>query len=384
MTIEILEKRREHNLFGVKISANLNHPLVREKILEDNRRYSHFGFNPIKNPSVSYLFTDNLDVIDLIFSARIGNFKSMIKLYNLYIDGRYVPYDGYQAIHWFRHIENCKIRHFYYEDELSEIYCSIGLIYFLGDGLPKNLGKAIWWFKRAVEYGNAEAMYILGEIYLHAKNKPDDVWFVRDDEIFKDLNVAFYWFNRCFESCSDKLRGKLYLYGIGIENNEEAAFELFTESVQCLNYSQKMYKLGMKYIYGTKKDFDKGIYWLKRAADHLNDDAILELGKVYLHGTIEAVDVNQAAWWFEKITDFNRLNNKLIDELIYKYRYGENVDKNIDTVIYWYKKLANIGNVQALHELSKIYRYGEGVEKNLSEAIKWLDMAFRTNLSSGR
>lgn len=341
MTIEILEKRRRNGIESFEL----------------------------------YIPEIQVDIIDVMNSAGRGNYNSMKYLYQLYYDGWYIPYDGYQTISWFREIECCNI---------EEVSCSIGLIYFLGDGLPKNLGKAIWWLKRAADYGNAEAMYILGEIYLHAKNKHDDVWFVRDDEIFKDLNAAFYWFNRCFDVCQDKLRGKLYLYGIEIENNEDSAFELFTESVQCLNYSQKMYKLGMKYIYGTKKDFDKGIYWLKRAADHLNDDAILELGKIYLHGTIKEIDVNQAAWWFEKITDFSKLNSKLIDEMIYKYRYGENIEKNIDTAIYWYKKLADIGNIQAMHELSKIYRYGEGVEKNLSEAIKWLDMAFRTNLPSAR
>lgn len=376
MTIEILEKRRKHNLFGIKISENTSHPLIYEKILEDNRRYNRFGFNPVRNPSGTYLFTDNLDVVDLMFSARMENFKAIIELYNLYREGRYVPSDGYLAIHWFKIIEDCRIHKYYYEDEPGEINFSIGLIHFLGDGLPKNLGKAIWWFKRAADCGNAEARYILGEIYLHAKNKTYNTWFVRDDEIFKDLNAAFYWFNRCFNVCSEKLRGKLYLYGIGIENDENAAFELFKASVQCLSYSQKMYKLGKKYIYSREKDFDKGIYWLKRAADHLNDDAILELGKIYLYGTITEVNVDMASWWFEKITDISKLKMELIDDLTNKYRYGEDVKQNIDVVIYWYKKFAEIDNVQAMYKLGEIYRYGYGVEKNLSEAIKWLDMAF--------
>ena len=377
MTIEILEKRRKHSLSGIKISENPNHPLIYKKILEDKNRYNHFGCKLIRNPSASYLFTDNFeDVIDLMFSARIGNFKSMIELYNLYREGRYVPSDGYLAIQWFKIIEDCRIHEYYYEDEPGEINFSIGLIHFLGDGLPKNIGKAIWWFKRAADLGNAEAMYILGEIYLHAKDKPADVWFVRDDEIFKNIHAAFYWFNHCFDICSGDLRGKLYLYGIGIENDQNAAFELFTESIKCLSYSQKMYKLGKKYIYGKEKDFDKGVYWLKRAADHLNDDAILELGKIYLYGTVNEVDVYQASWWFEKITDINKLKIDLIDDLAYECLSGENVEKNIEVAIYWYKKLAEMDNIQAMYKLGEIYRYGQGVEKNLSEAIKWLDMAF--------
>ena len=86
-----------------------------------------------------------------------------------------------------------------------------------------------------------------------------------------------------------------------------------------------MYKLGKKYIYSREKDFDKGIYWLKRAADHLNDDAILELRKIYLYGTITEVDVDMASWWFEKITDISKLKMEFIDDLTNKYRYGEDV-----------------------------------------------------------
>ena len=139
-----------------------------------------------------------------------------------------------------------------------------------------------------------------------------------------------------------------------------------------------MYKLGKKYIYGRKKDFDKGIYWLNRAADHLNDDAILELGKIYLYGIVSEVDIEKASWWFEKVTDLSKLKIDVIDDLVYKYQYGKNVEKNSDMIIYWYEKLAEIGNVQAMYRLGKIYRYGQGIEKNLSEAVKWLDMAFNT------
>lgn len=83
-----------------------------------------------------------------------------------------------------------------------------------------------------------------------------------------------------------------------------------------------------------------------------------------------------ASWWFEKITDLSKLKIELIDDLTNKYRYGENVKQNIDVVIYWYKKLAEFGNVQAMYKLGEIYRYGRDIEKDLSEAIKWLDMAF--------
>ena len=391
MMIEILEKRCKNNLVGVKFSENPNHPLIYEKMLEDKRKYNLLGLKTVTNPCISYLFADNIErIIDLMFSARMGHIEAMIELYKSYRDGHYVPSNGYLLIRWFRIVTDSIEHNYYYEHNLGKITFNIGLIYFLGDGVPKNLGKAIWWFKRAADLKNAESMYILGEIYLHARNKPDGVWFIRDDEVFKNFHAAFYWFNRCFKVCSDeysyeflgelcgKLCGKLYLYGIGIENNKDAAFELFMESIHCLNYSQKMYKLGKKYIYGRKKDFDKGIYWLNRAADHLNDDAILELGKIYLYDIVSEVDIEKASWWFEKVTDLSKLKIDVINDLVYKYQYGKNVDKNSDMIIYWYEKLAEIGNVQAMYRLGKIYRYGQGIEKNLSEAVKWLDMAFNT------
>ena len=341
MTIEILEKRRKNNIYC---------------------------FEP-------WIGEIKVDIVDVMNSAERGNYKSMMYLYQLYCEGWYIPCDGYQAIFWFRQIADLKSK-YYYQSELNDIYYCIGLIHFLGDGVEKNLGKAIWWFRKAADLENSEAMYMLGQIYIHAKNKSEKIWFVRDDEIFRNFRAAFYWFNRCFKRCSDEMRGKLYLYGIGVEKDEEKSFELFVESVQSLNYSDKMYELGTKYIYGEEKNFEKGIYWLERAADHLNDYAVLELSKIYFEGTVGKVDIKMASWWLLKITDLDKLSIKLTTKIAEKYFYGKDVKKNVDIAIYWYKKLAENGNVESMYKLGEIYRYGQGVEKNLSEAVKWLDMAY--------
>lgn len=343
MTIEILEKRRRNNIESFEL----------------------------------YLWDKGVDILDAMNSAGRGYYKSMIYLYHLYHEGWYIPYDGYQAIIWFLEIKNCKLDTEYAYYDVADVYCDIGLIYFLGDGIEKDFGKAIWWFKRAADLGNCEAMYLLGQIYIHAKDKSEEIWFVRDDEIFKNFHAAFYWFNRCFEDCDRNLRGKLYLYGIGVERNEEKSFELFLESVQSLNYSDKMYELGKKYIYGKEKNFEKGIYWLKRATDHLNDDAVLELSKIYFDGEITELNLNESAFWLRKIMNMDKLDVELACKIANEYFFGDKSEKNVYRAIYWYKKLAEAGNVEAMYKLAGIYRYGQGVEKNLSEAVKWLDMAYQ-------
>ena len=343
MTIEILEKRRRNNIESFEL----------------------------------YLWDKCVDVLDVMNSAGRGYYKSMIYLHHLYHEGWYIPLNGYEAITWFLEIKNCNLNVEYTYYDISDVYCDIGFIYFLGDGVEKNFGKAVWWFKRAADFGNCEAMYMLGQIYIHSKNKPKEIWFVRDDEIFKNFRAAFYWFNRCFEDCDRNLRGKLYLYGIGVEKNEEKSFELFVESVQSLNYSDKMYELGKKYIYGKEKNFEKGIYWLKRATDHLNDEAAILLSKIYFEGEITEFDLNESAFWLSKITNADNFDVELAYKIADKYFLGKDVKKNVEIAIYWYKKLAEAGNIEAIYKLGEIYRYGQGVEKNLSEAVKWLDMAYQ-------
>jgi TPR repeat protein len=52
-----------------------------------------------------------------------------------------------------------------------------------GEGVEKDIGKAIEWFEKAAEYGLQGAMYALGMLYEDGK------------EVEKDLEKTQYWYD---------------------------------------------------------------------------------------------------------------------------------------------------------------------------------------------
>lgn len=50
----------------------------------------------------------------------------------------------------------------------------LGIMYAVGDGVPKDPTKAVEWQKKAAEQGNADAQYILGYMYGEGQGVPKD------------------------------------------------------------------------------------------------------------------------------------------------------------------------------------------------------------------
>ena len=318
MIIHVLEKRRKNDILGVS-----------------NFYKSEYNFS------------------DLISRANNSDREAINTLEDLYYEGLYIPR------------ENDKI--FF---NLMP-YCKIGLSYFIGDGVKKDLGRAGWWLKKACEYyrsGDGESPYYLGEIYLLARNKPKNVFLLRDDEIFKDFYKAFHWL--AGRASSYYLKRDKFLWEAAKNYN----FDYFVKKVQNYAPAKEIYELGKKYM--EEENFEKGFYYLRCAADQMNDDAIIELSEIYYNRYDEKI----AFQYLEKVTDTDKLNFEYVKNIADHFFQGRGircVGKNIDKAIYWYKKLADAGNVEAMYKLGEIYRYGQGVEKNLSAAIKWLDMAYK-------
>src|SRR5690606_11462349 len=61
----------------------------------------------------------------------------------------------------------------------------VGSLYHTGDGLPKNYAKAVEWYRKAADRGNAVAQYNLGTIYRAGKGVPKNT-----DEAMKWYRLA--------------------------------------------------------------------------------------------------------------------------------------------------------------------------------------------------
>lgn len=94
---------------------------------------------------------------------------------------------------------------------------NLGVMYFKGESVPKDLTKAAEWYRKAAEKNHIKAQYNLGILY-------------QDKE---DFSSAVYWFGKAAEQGHSKAQtnlGTLYYYGVGVTQNLDKAMDLFTKA----------------------------------------------------------------------------------------------------------------------------------------------------------
>ncbi|MDJ0807927.1 MAG: sel1 repeat family protein [Gammaproteobacteria bacterium] len=71
------------------------------------------------------------------------------------------------------------------------------------------------------------------------------------------------------------------------------------------HHVKSQYLLGLLYIngQGVRKSVDRGIGWLKEAADNGSYRAAAELGQIYATGRDVAMNAEEAAKWIQRSTD---------------------------------------------------------------------------------
>ena len=130
----------------------------------------------------------------------------------------------------------------------------VGYMYFVGEGVQKNIQEAIKWYKKSAEQGFILPQLILGAMYLQGNS------------ITQDYPEAFKWYRKAAELGNpDAQHNIAYMYqeGIGVEQNYEEAFNWYYKAaIQGQAISQ--YNLGIMYAAGrgTLQDEITAYAWL--------------------------------------------------------------------------------------------------------------------------
>jgi TPR repeat protein len=99
-------------------------------------------------------------------AAEKGDIWAMIRMGEMYYDGKGVPKDGGEAGRWIAKAA---------EAGGAETMSDVGSMYLRGKGLPKDCGEALRWLRRAAELGHAHAMLDLGTMYERGEGVPQDL-----------------------------------------------------------------------------------------------------------------------------------------------------------------------------------------------------------------
>lgn len=223
-----------------------------------------------------------------------------------------------------------------------------------GEGVPKDIDKAIEWYQKAADQGNADAQNALGLAFKSAK---DDI-------------KAIEWFRKAADQGHADAQlnlGRAYFSGVEVvpEDKDEDVFVV------------------------VPKDVNKAIEWWRKAADQGFAEAQMALGRAYRRGNGVPLDIDKATEWFRKAADQGDADAQTslagaYSSLAAAYILGRGVPKDDREAAEWYRKAADQGYADAQISLATAYYSGRGVPKDYGKAAEWFGKAAAQGDESGR
>ena len=226
-----------------------------------------------------------------------------------------------------------------------------GNAYLNGDVIPKDMAKAVEWWKLAADQGEDGAMYNLGIAHLNG------------DGVAKDDYKAFQYWMQAFDSRNTLAENRL----LSVPKTYRADAEKGDASAQ--------FFMGTAYEYGhgVPKNAETAADWYRKAAEQGHPGAQTFLAYALYTGSGVAQDAEQAFAWFRKAAEQG--NSEAQQNLGRSLFYGDGCEENRQEATVWYRKAAEQGEPGAMFNLALCYLNGEGVAKDEKEGLTWLEKA---------
>ena len=238
--------------------------------------------------------------------ARLGHAKAQNKLGAAYMRGEGVPRDAGEGIKWFKRAA---------EQGMVAAQHNLAIFYQQGtEGLVKDEAEAAKWYRLAAEQGDADAQCGLANLLLFGKGVP------------QDEAQAIKWLRVSAESGSAEGQGCLSIASSIVRQLAEGGN---ADAQFCLG---KLYQAGMGH--DMTQDYQQAVNWLKLSAEQGDAGAQSLLGFMYVEG----------------------------DGVLQNHAEG----------VIWLRLAATQGEEVAIYRLGRMYAKGDGVPQDREEAVKWL------------
>ena len=250
---------------------------------------------------------------DLLIKANNGDSRAQYLIGCFYYYGRKVETNHSIASNWFIKSAN---------QNLVDAQTILGYQYMYGDGVAKDIDKAIELLEKAHAQGSAYACFLLGKIYHFDPQKKSRftasgyyVWAIemgsteakryRADMYMDtgDYKEALDLYVRALkEGCVESAynAANMFEYGRGCEVNNELAFNLYLHAaengVMMAQHNVGAYFYNAKYV---EKDIKKAFEWYLKAAHQGSAMSQYNIGMMYYNGDL-VQDLEVALEWFKK------------------------------------------------------------------------------------
>ena len=230
----------------------------------------------------------------------------------------------------------------------------LGYCYYIGGKTPLcpnnpytgvgNRAEAMKLLQQAADKGHVYAKFLMGCYYYYGY-EPAKLDYATATKYFEESANA---------GCADAMvnLGVMYGNGVGVEVNEQKASQYMEKAAE---HGSALAQYNM-FVFLKDSDFQKGVAWLKKAADQGHATALRDLGMMTVTG--QGVEPNPALGieMEKKAIDYG--NTESYYDLGYFYANGVGVEKDIDLAsIYFYKSM-KAGKAAAKNVLQELYKAG--------------------------
>ncbi|QXO72613.1 tetratricopeptide repeat protein [Morganella morganii] len=272
------------------------------------------------------------------------------------------------------------------------IQLQIGLLYEEGIGFPQNYVFARYWFEKAAEQNNADALFYLGSYYIHGSGVEKN----------KEKGLSLY--KKASELGSPRAMNNLALQKKQ-EGKTESAIFLYKKAI---DLGSDAAILNLSGLYQKMGEYDKSEVILLSAMDKddfIKSDALNKLGNLYSRKDFKNYSFKKAEGYYLesiKLGDDVSLNNigmlyfyneqyqksfnyikmaadknlpDAINNLGSLYQHGYGVEQDHAKAISLYEKSAEMGSPGGYFNLGSLYEHGDGVKQDDNKAIEYYEKA---------
>lgn len=217
-------------------------------------------------------------------AAEQGESIAQANLGTMYEYGRGVEKDPSQALAWYRKSA---------AQGESSGQRKLGYCYYYGNcGVEKNYNEAFSLFSKSAEQGDEYAQDMLGDCYYNGNG------------VTKDLAKAVEWYRKAAEQGESDAQyslGYCYYHGEGVTQDYAKAVEWYRKAADQGN-SAAMNSIGYSYEVGEglPQDMAKAVEWYRKAAEKGNEVAMSNMGNCYQYGKGVTKNMQRAIEWYEK------------------------------------------------------------------------------------
>ncbi|GAQ80435.1 hypothetical protein KFL_000540120 [Klebsormidium nitens] len=238
-----------------------------------------------------------------------------------------------------------------------------------GSGVVVDEGKAVEWFRKAAEQGEASAHYFSRLCYTGGIGVDRDAVKLERSGFEKQPSRSMQLRAECLrEVLCSKAEGRR-------RGEREEGGPMVPEGCTAQGDEGAQVQLGRCYLRGDRvmRDVARGVDCFCKAAEQGDKDALFEIGACYERGVGDAA---RGAEWFRRAAEQGHAGAQF--NLGVCHERGAGVSKDEKKATEWYRKAAKGGSARAQNSLGVCYGAGTGVGQDVEFAEKWFAGAARS------